>query len=267
MLIDVHAHFFHDRTPRRDWRERNDSRLRAGQRIGISLHIASVLGSWGATSPTYLPSPTDLDYANRWLLEFQREHQGRVAGYVVVNPNFESHALNLIERFVGYGFIGIKLAASRRVTDPLLDPICRAAAAHHVPVLQHIWQHRRGDWPGQEASDAVELVALAERHPDTRFILAHIAGGGDWEHSLRALESVDNVAVDLSGSGVDAGMVEACVQAVGTDRLLWGADVTLDTGWAKLRYLEWLLPAEDMERVRWRNAVQVFGLSHLERST
>jgi hypothetical protein len=30
MLIDVHAHFYHDRTPRADWRERNASRLRAG---------------------------------------------------------------------------------------------------------------------------------------------------------------------------------------------------------------------------------------------
>jgi len=267
MLIDVHAHFFHDRTPRQDWKERNESRLRAGETMGISLHVASILGSWGARSPTYFPSPEDLDYANRWLRDFQRERQGRVAGYVAVNPNFQDHALASIDRFLGDGFIGVKLAASRRVTDPLLDPICRAAAAHGAPVLQHIWQHRRRDWPGQEASDAVELVALAERHPDTTFILAHIAGGGDWEHSLRVLENVGNVAVDLSGSGVDGGMLEACVQAVGIDRLLWGADVTLDTGWAKLRYLEGYLPAEDAERVRWRNAARLFGLAIPEASS
>src|SRR2546422_4169225 len=54
------------------------------------------------------------------------------------------------------------------------------------PVLHHVWQHRRRDWPGQEASDAVELCALAARHPDVRFILAHIDGGGDWQHSLAA---------------------------------------------------------------------------------
>src|SRR2546430_13700867 len=48
-----------------------------------------------------------------------------------------------------------------------------------VPVLQHVWQHRRGDWPGQEASDGAELCALAGRHPDVRFILGHIGGGGD----------------------------------------------------------------------------------------
>ena len=51
MLIDVHAHFYHERTPRSDWRERNQSRLDAGDRIGISVHVASILGRWGLTSP------------------------------------------------------------------------------------------------------------------------------------------------------------------------------------------------------------------------
>ena len=47
-----------------------------------------------------------------------------------------------------------------------------------------------------------------------------------------------NIFVDLSGSGVDGGMLEACLDAVGSDRLLWGCDLTMGTGWAKLRYLE-----------------------------
>jgi predicted TIM-barrel fold metal-dependent hydrolase len=259
-LIDVHAHFFHDRTPRQDWRARNASRLRAGERIGVTLHVASILGSWGATSPTYFPSPEDLDYANDWLDGYRRQHAPAIAAYVAVNPNFQDHALASIDRFLERGFVGVKLAASRRVIDPLLDPICRLAGECGVPVLQHIWQHRRRDWPGQEASDAAELVRLAARQPRARFILAHIAGGGDWEHSLRVLADAPNIYVDLSGSGVDGGMLEACVAAVGTSRLLWGADVTLDTGWAKLRYLEGVLSAEDVDRIRWRNAADLFGL-------
>jgi len=72
------------------------------------------------------------------------------------------------------------------------------------------------------------------------------------------VRDVPNVFVDLSGSGVDGGMLEACVEAVGVNRLLWGADMTLCTGWAKLRYLEKLLPLEDVEQVRWRNAAALF---------
>jgi len=178
MLIDVHAHFYHDRTPRADWRERNASRLAAGEKIGITIHVASILGSWGRTSPTYFPSPADLPYGNDALLALVRDHPNRIRGYVTVNPNYTAHARGEILRCLAAGMIGIKLAASRRASDPLLDPICDIARDRDVPVLQHVWQHRRRDWPGQEASDAVELCALARRHPDVRFILAHIGGGG-----------------------------------------------------------------------------------------
>jgi len=53
-------------------------------------------------------------------------------------------------------------------------------------------------------------------------------------------------------------MLEACLAAAGAERLLWGTDLTMDTGWAKLRYLERLLPPGDLELVQWRNAARVF---------
>jgi uncharacterized protein len=258
VLIDVHAHFLHDRSPRADWQQRNASRLRAGERVGITVHVASMLGSWGATSPIYFPSPTDIEYGNSYLLQLQRAHPDRIRGYVVVNPNFTKHALTELTRCLDAGMIGVKLAASRRANDPLLDPICQAAADRRVPVLHHVWQHRRREYPGQEASDAAELGALAARHPRVNFILAHIGGGGDWIHSLAAVRDIPNVFVDVSGSGVDGGMLEACVEFVGVERLLWGCDITIDTGWAKLRYLEHLLTPDGLELVQWKNASRIF---------
>ncbi len=258
MLIDVHAHFLHDRSPRSDWLARNASRLRAGERVGITVHVASILGSWGATSPIYFPSPPDIEYGNDFLLQLQRSNPAHIRGYAVVNPNFTSHALAELGRCLDAGMIGIKLAASRRADDPLLDPICRAAAARGVPVLQHVWQHRRRDYPGQEASDARELADLARRHPAVSFLLAHIGGGGDWLHSLPVIRDLPNVLVDLSGSGVDGGMLEACVAAVGVERLLWGCDLTIETGWAKLRYLRHLLSPDQLEMIGWRNAARIF---------
>ena len=258
MLVDVHAHFYHQRTPRADWRERNESRITAGARIGISVHVASILGSFGLTSPTYFPSPRDVTAGNDALLALQRAYPDHIRGYVCVNPNYGAHARAEIVRCLDEGLIGIKLAASRRADDPLLDPIAALALQRRVPILQHIWQHRRRDWPGQEASDATELCTLARRHPDVAFILAHIGGGGDWLHSLHAVTDVPNVYVDLSGSGVDGGMLEACIASVGVNRLLWGSDITMDTGWAKLRYLEALLSKDDIALVRWKNAARIF---------
>src|SRR2546425_10711073 len=230
MLVDVHAHFYDQRTPRADWRERNESRLAAGAKIGITIHVASILGSFGLTSPTYFPSPRDVTAGNDALLALQRAHPETVRGYVCVNPNYTAHAGAEIVRCLDAGMIGIKLAASRRADDPLLDPIAALALERRVPVLQHVWQHRRRDWPGQEASDASELGTLARRHPDVAFILAHIGGGGGWLHSLHASADVPNVYVDLSGSGVGGGKLRGCLGNGRGERPVSGGGTTRGPG-------------------------------------
>ena len=259
-LVDVHAHFAWAGGPRGDWQAANQSRLDAGERIGITLHVASILGSWGRTSPIYFPSPEDVTLGNDAMRAIAAAHPGLVKGYVTVNPNHTAHALAEIERGLGAGMVGIKLAASRRASDPLLDPIAEAAAEHRVPILQHAWQHRRREVSNQEISDALDLLALAARHPRAQFILAHIGGGGDWAHSLRALRGVPNVYVDLSGSGVDRGMLELCLECVGWERMLWGCDLTMDTGWAKLRALETMVALDALEGIRWKTAARLFRL-------
>ncbi len=261
-LVDVHVHFQHEASGRSDWREANARRLAYGERIGITLHIASILGSWGHTSPTYVPSPDDVSEGNEAMRAIAVEHPGLVRCYTTVNPNFTAHALKEIAAGAERGALGIKLAASRRASDALLDPICEEAARRGVPILQHIWQHRRGEVPGQEISDALDLMALAARHPTVRFILAHIGGGGDWAHSLRALPDAPNIWVDLSGSGVDRGMLELAVASVGPGRILWGTDLTMDTGLAKLRALTSMgLSEDDLASIRWKNAAKIFRLT------
>ena len=258
MIVDVHAHFYTEACGRADWERLNRRRIDVGDRIGITYHVASILGSWGRTSPTYMSSREDISQANTGMVRLTHAMPHRVRAYCVVNPNFPDHAEAEVERGFAAGMIGIKLAASRRANDELLDAVVLAAARHQAPILHHIWQRRRRDWPGQEASDAVELVGLARRHPSTPLILAHIGGGGDWAHSLRAVRPVPNVFVDLSGSGVDSGMLESAIDAVGVERMLWGTDVTLDTGLAKLRSLGTILSDAELERVSGGNARAIF---------
>ena len=262
-LVDAHAHFLHAKCGRSDWREVNDARFRAGARIGITCHVASILGTYGFSSPTYFPSPEDVVVGNDAMLELLREKGDLVRMLVTVNPNYTDHALAEIERCVKRGAVGIKLLASRRADDPLLDPICTLAAKHQLPILHHIWQHRRREWPSQEISDGADLARLARRHPTVTFILAHIGGGGDYQHSYAAIRDVKNIVADISGSGVDRGMLDEAVGAIGSQRLLFGTDLTMETGLAKLRALEntGLSSAEDIQDIRWRNAARVFRLS------
>jgi predicted TIM-barrel fold metal-dependent hydrolase len=258
-LIDVHAHFLHDRCGRSDWREINAARMHAGGIMGITCHVGSILGSWGHTSPTYMPSPADVQYGNRQMLAIARQDSDRVRAYVMVNPNDRDVALGEIDRCVAAGAVGLKLAASRRADDVVLDEIVDVAARHGLPVLHHVWQNRGREWPGQEASDAVELCRLAGRHEGVQFICAHIGGGGDYTHTFAAARDHDNVMLDLSGSGVDRGMLDGALETVGARRLLWGCDVTMETGLAKLRALEHTgLSRDEIALVRWRNARRIF---------
>lgn len=259
-LIDPHAHFHTPLTNRGDWARYNASRLDMGERIGIRCHVASILGSWGATSPTYFSSPDDQSRANDFMLDLADQYADRVRAYVAVNPNYTTHALAEIERGMARGAVGIKLAAARRTTDfGLLDEIGAAAAQFGVPVLQHIWQHRRREWPNQEASDGAELARLAVRHPTVTFLLAHIGGGGDWAHTNPAVVEVPNIVMDFSGSGIDRGMIDEALRWVGAQRLLWACDLTLCTGLTKLRALAYTgASPDDIADMRWRNAVRIF---------
>ncbi|MFI5230080.1 MAG: amidohydrolase family protein [Gemmatimonadales bacterium] len=258
-LIDAHAHFHHARTGRADWAEVNDARFRAGERIGVTYHVASILGSWGFSSPVYFPSPADVTLGNDAMLALAAREPERVRMFVTVNPNYADHALREIERCASRGAIGVKLLASRRADDPLLDPIAAEAGARGFPVLHHIWQHRQREWPTQEISDGLDLARLAARHPKTSFILAHIGGGGDYMHTFPAIVDCPNIHPDLSGSGADRGMLDSAIGALGASRLLWGCDLTMCTGLAKLRALDVLgLSTDDVAAIRWRNAARIF---------
>jgi predicted TIM-barrel fold metal-dependent hydrolase len=261
-LVDAHAHFLHSGCGRSDWQEVNEARLRAGERIGITCHVASILGTYGFRSPTYFPSGADTTVGNDAMLALCHEYGDLTRMLVTVNPNYTRQALREIERCVARGAVGIKLLASRRADDPLLDPICELAAQRGLPILHHIWQHRRREWPNQEISDGADLARLARRHPTVTFILAHIGGGGDYLHTYAAIRDLKNIVADTSGSGVDRGMLDEAVGALGSQRLLWGTDLTMETGLAKLRALEntGLSSADDVKDIRWRNADRVFGL-------
>jgi len=258
-LVDIHAHFFHAGCGRANWRELNAARLRAGDRIGVTVHVGSILGSFGHTSPTYFASPADVVRGNDEMLAIEDAERGRVRSYVHVNPNDPDGALREIERCADRGAVGVKLSASRRADDPLVDPIADEAGRRGLPVLHHIWQWRRREWGSQEASDGVELARLAARHPNTTFILAHIGGGGDYAHTYPAVRELPNVYLDTSGSGVDRGMLDDALAAVGPSRIVWGCDITMCTGLAKLRALEVIgLGAEEMALIRWKNAARIF---------
>jgi hypothetical protein len=54
-------------------------------------------------------------------------------------------------------------------------------------------------------------------------------------------------------------MLDAALEALGPERLLWGCDLTIETGLAKLRAFEAIgLEREKIALIRWKNAARIF---------
>jgi predicted TIM-barrel fold metal-dependent hydrolase len=111
--------------------------------------------------------------------------------------------------------------------DPRVFPLAEAAIDMDVPIKIHTMQRtrRRPSMPNESFSENIR--GLAEEYPDLKLLASHISGGGDWEHRLKNVQHLDNVYMDLSGSVSDQGIVEACAEYLGVDRLVWGSDNSL----------------------------------------
>jgi len=138
------------------------------------------------------------------VLALQRAHPDHIRGYRLRESELQWHA-RARSSLLDAGLIGIKLARAggRMIRCSIRSPRWRCSAR---PILQHICSIAAATGRVRTHPTRPSCAALARRHPDVAFILAHISGGGDWLHSLHAVTDVPNVFVDLSGSGVDGGI-------------------------------------------------------------
>lgn len=207
--IDAHTHLDEGRF--------DPAVFEAGDRLGIELFLCSNLGSFQAH-----PSLDEVREMNDVLAGELRRYPDRLRGYCYVNPRFGRDSLDDLRRNVeDRGMIGIKLWIATLADDPLSDPILEYAAEHRLIVLAHAWRKTVGQFPYESTAD--HIAAAARRHPDVRFLMAHL--GGQPESAVNAVGSVPNVAVDTSGTIIGAGEVALAVERLGPDRVVFGSDL------------------------------------------
>ena len=106
-------------------------------------------------------------YDASYAVEVQRAHPGRFALVKPVDPDDPAVADVIADWKKTPGTVGIRIMmtkeAGRDPSDPGLDRILRAAVRHDFPVNMLCW--------GNVDAGA----ALIDRHPDTRFIVDHLA--------------------------------------------------------------------------------------------
>ncbi|MEU9980560.1 amidohydrolase family protein [Streptomyces sp. NPDC050856] len=241
-IIDVHAHVGH-------WQFHlttgdADTNLRQMDRYGIDLQLVSA-------SEAVVHDAV----AGNAALREQLAVRPRLYGYAVVNPNRPQESAADLRRCLDTGmFVGAKihthypgrLPGSREMAEAF-DVVAEAG----VPLLLHTW--------GREVTLLPEL--LADR-PGLRVIMGH-AGGDAWREAAHAAAACDRLYLEHCRTATDAGRVAYAREAgVPVERMLFGTDATLIDPCVSLGVIrDARFTDGELERVLWRNAAELFGLT------
>ncbi|GAA3928530.1 hypothetical protein GCM10023085_07200 [Actinomadura viridis] len=241
-IIDVHGHWG-------PWPFHMDVgdvalNLELMDRYGIDVQVVS------ASEAVML----DAEAGNAALAEVLAAHP-RLYGYAVVNPNrLDGAADELRGRLASGRFLGAKIhttypgvpIGSPRMAEAfdLLDEL-------GVPLLLHTW-----------GPDVALLPGLLATRPRLRVIVGH-AGGDAWREAAHAAASCDRLYLEHCRTVADAGRIGyARAAGVPIERFLFGTDSTLIDPCVALGVVRDAgFTGEELERVLWRNAAELFGLA------
>jgi len=244
MIIDAHAHI----GTLGGFKASGDDLVRWADRAGIDKLVTSSIDAFEYEARA----------GNDLLAAAMRAHPDRIVGYASFTSDYYGEAvLNEIDRCVyELGMRGLKIYSRRlhSIAEPDMVPIVSHAAELGLPILAH--------------ADAREVGYLARAVPAATFLIAHLGEGFEdtnmWQ-TLTMARSCPNVVLDLTSSQIYAGMVEACVNAVGARRVVFGTDVPLLEPEVQIQKVRAAKIDEETRRlILGGNAARLFRLSQAQ---
>ena len=236
MIIDSQVHAYEANTPKRPWHSvpnwpphvTGDEMVAAMDKVGVDGAI-------------FISAFSLYQFDASYAVEVQKKHPGRMAIVKPVNADDPAVADVIADWKKVPGAVGVRIMLTKepgRLGDPDhpgIDRILKAAAKNNFPVNMLCW-------------DNIDAgMALIDRHPDTRFIIDHLAilqprtppaPAQPWADLPKVLELAKrkNAVIKVSGACTlskepypfnDIWEPLARVfDAWGMDRCLWGTDWT-----------------------------------------
>jgi len=230
--IDAHMHVCGG--PHRFYGCEVESVIDAADRLEIDQLVCSIPITGGRWA-----TPAEARECNDAMLDAMRRFPKRLLGYAFLNPGYTREALDELNRcVVREGMAGIKLYNQYKINDPVVFPLIERCVELGVPILSHAARLITvADLAAQPlTSHAGDFVDVGRRYPEAMIIHGHIAGGGDWQWTLKVLRDAPrSIYLDTGGSVMDNGILERCVREFGEDRLLFATDMTMEGGVARVR--------------------------------
>jgi len=163
-IIDSQVHAYEANTPKRPWHS-----VPNWPDHVTGDEMVAAMGKVGVDGAIFISAFSMYRYDASYAVEVQRAHPGRFAIVKPVDPDDPAVADVIAEWKQTPGTVGIRIMLTkepgrdRDPTDPGLDRIARAAVKHDFPVNILCW------------GNVDAGITLIDRHPDTRFIIDHLA--------------------------------------------------------------------------------------------
>ena len=166
-----------------------------------------------------------------WQIEWIQTHPDRLIAYAAFNANGGTRALDMLERAFDAGLSGIgelnPPAQGYAYENEILDNAFELAANRGKSVNFHVTDPTTRDYPGKVETPFESPFSTAQRHPETTFIFAHLAG----MMNLIRLKQIDNVYLDTAATPLlySDSIYQKAIDQIGAGRILFGTDYPLRT--------------------------------------
>jgi predicted TIM-barrel fold metal-dependent hydrolase len=254
-IIDSQVHAYEANTPKRPWHSTpnwpdhvtGDEMVAAMDKVGVDGAI-------------FISAFAMYQYDGSYAVEVQSAHPDRFAIVKPVNPADPAVADVIADWKKTPGTVGVRIMLAKdgkhQPGDPGLDRIARAAAKHDFPVNVLFW------------GNVDAGTQLIDRHPDTRFIIDHLAlmqprtppaPAEPWAELPKVLDLAKrpNAVIKVSGACTLSRQpypypdiwdpLRRVFDAWGFERCLWGSDWT--RAYAVVNYEQAVKPFLETDRL------------------
>ena len=181
---------------------------------------------------------------NDYTLDAAGRFPGQNLPFALVNPCAGEEALREGRRCLEQGALGLgELMPDGQgfaLTDHgLLDPLVALAQAYNVPIMLHVNEQVGHPYPGKGDQGPAQAFRLAQRHPESKFILSHWGAGLPFYELMPEVRTaLANVYYDTAASiYLYDDSVFRHVMAWAPKKVLFGSDYPLITQGRFLRHI------------------------------